>query len=284
MPTLDIDRTYNDGDVLFESDLDAICDDIETLLNTTKLNDDNIQDAGITGSTKLINASVTQGKLATDSVSTAKIVDLAVTTAKINDLGVTAAKLAADAVTTAKILDSNVTTAKIADSNVTTAKIADSNVTTAKIADSNVTTAKIADSNVTTAKLADGAATRAKMTANITVTSSSGNYTDSTSTTKTVTNLSAAITTNAKPVSVYLVSDGGGQISYLQGTGTSPNCHVYFMRDASEIAHFEIGGQKYPPGAFRAVDIPAAGSYTYTCKINADGITVAYCKLVAEEV
>jgi hypothetical protein len=112
MPTLTITKSYADGDTLFEADLDNIKDDIENFLNVTKVNDDNIQSAGITGSTKLVDASVSSAKLASASVTTSKIAD--------------------EAVTTAKILDANVTTAKILDSNVTTAKIADAAVTQAK--------------------------------------------------------------------------------------------------------------------------------------------------------
>jgi microcystin-dependent protein len=104
MASLDVTRSYSDGNTLTGAMLDAIVDDLETFLNTTKINDDNIQNAGITASSKLIDASITAAKLATDSV----------TTAKIEALAVTAAKLAADSVTTAKILDANVTTAKLA--------------------------------------------------------------------------------------------------------------------------------------------------------------------------
>ncbi len=57
MATLNVRREYADGDILLESDLDAFLDDIETFLNVTKIDDDNIQDLGITGSTKLKNAS-----------------------------------------------------------------------------------------------------------------------------------------------------------------------------------------------------------------------------------
>lgn len=113
MPQLDARRTYQDGMVLFAADLDAIIDDIETLLNVTKLNDDNIQDNGITASQKLIDGTVTTGKLANKSV----------TTVKIDDDAVTEPKLANDAVTTAKIADEAVTTEKIADSAVTPAKL-----------------------------------------------------------------------------------------------------------------------------------------------------------------
>lgn len=98
MATLSITKQWANGEVLLEADLDYIKSDIETFLNTTKINDDNIQAGGITGSTKLVDLSVTVGKLATDSVSTAKILDSNVTTAKIADLNVTYAKLAAAAV------------------------------------------------------------------------------------------------------------------------------------------------------------------------------------------
>lgn len=124
MATLDVRRLYSDGSILFGSDLDAIIDDIESLINVIKLNDDNLQNEGITGSTKLINSSVTGGKLASNSVTTAKITDLNVTTAKLADT----------AVTTAKITDLNVTTAKIADLAVTNAKIADATITASKLA------------------------------------------------------------------------------------------------------------------------------------------------------
>lgn len=111
MATLSTTRNYEDGEILTQADLDAFLDDIETFVNVTKLNDDNLQNNGITGSSKLVTGSVTAAKLATDSV------------------------------TTAKIVDSNVTTAKIADSNVTTVKIADDNVTFAKM--QNISTQKL---------------------------------------------------------------------------------------------------------------------------------------------
>lgn len=94
MATLSTTRSYEDGEVLVEADLDAFLDDIETFINTTKFNDDNIQNSGITGSTKLLNASVTESKLAANAVTTLKIADSAVTTAKILDSNVTNDKLA----------------------------------------------------------------------------------------------------------------------------------------------------------------------------------------------
>lgn len=112
MPTLGITRTYADGDVLFQADIDNIIDDLETLVNVTKLDDDNIQDNGIDASTKVIDSSVTAGKIASSAITTAKINNSAVTTAKIADGNVTTAKLDNGAVTTAKITDASITYAK----------------------------------------------------------------------------------------------------------------------------------------------------------------------------
>ena len=53
MALLDIERLYADGNLLVETDLDAIVRDIEAMLNTTKLNDDNFQTGGITASSKI---------------------------------------------------------------------------------------------------------------------------------------------------------------------------------------------------------------------------------------
>lgn len=122
MPQLDVRRTYADGANLLKQDLDAFVGDIETFVNLTKLNDDNFQDAGITGSTKLVDGSVTNAKFAASSIATAKINDSAVTTAKIADGTISTTNINAAAVTTAKIAAGAITTAKIADANVTDIK------------------------------------------------------------------------------------------------------------------------------------------------------------------
>lgn len=103
MATLDVTRNYADGEVLTEADLDAFLDDVETFLNVTKLNDDNLQNNGITGSLKLLTGSVTATKLASDSVTTVKILDQNVTTAKLADGAVTTVKIDDEAVTQAKL-------------------------------------------------------------------------------------------------------------------------------------------------------------------------------------
>lgn len=47
MPTLTVTKTYANGNVLTETDLDNIKDSIQTFINTTKLDADNIQDNSI---------------------------------------------------------------------------------------------------------------------------------------------------------------------------------------------------------------------------------------------
>jgi len=199
MPVLSISKTFQDGDVLFEVDLDNIRNDLETFINSTKLNDDNIQDAGITASSKFVDNSLTTGKIASGAV----------------------------------------TAAKIASDSVSTTKIADSNVTTAKILDSNVTTPKIADGAVTTAKINDGAVTYAKKSMTTAVTSNCGSFSSSdTSNFVAVTNLSLSFTTiGGKFLKAQLVQDSGAAASgfmyvslFVNGVSTASlnNIQPYF--------------------------------------------------------
>jgi hypothetical protein len=140
MATLVITKSYADGDVLLESDLDNIKDDIETFLNTTGVNDDNIADGGV-GTSSIADSAVTTAKINNSAVTTAKINDLAVTQGKIALLAVDNAQMAVGAAI-ANVGALGVLTANINTSAVTTAKILDANVTTAKIADAAVTPAK----------------------------------------------------------------------------------------------------------------------------------------------
>lgn len=104
MSQLSVRKTYEDGTDPTEQQLDDIRESIEEFFNVTKVNDDNIQDDGITGSDKLVD----------ESVSAEKVASSAAETAKFQNGAVTAAKLAAGSVTTGKIAATNVTRAKMA--------------------------------------------------------------------------------------------------------------------------------------------------------------------------
>lgn len=104
MAVLDISRLYSDGEVLTEAQLDTIRQDIETFFNSTKIDNDNIQNSGLTASAKLTALSVTQNKFKDEAVTTSKIVDEAVTEDKVASNAATEDKLADNAVTQAKIV------------------------------------------------------------------------------------------------------------------------------------------------------------------------------------
>ena len=114
MPTLTITKNYDDGTTLTESQLDDIKSSIETFVNTTKLNSDNIQTGGI-ATANYAAASVDAAAIASSAVTTAKINDSAVTTAKINDAAVTQAKRAALGQQISSAIDFNTTSTSYVD-------------------------------------------------------------------------------------------------------------------------------------------------------------------------
>jgi hypothetical protein len=115
MATLTITKSYADGSVLTQAQLDAFCDSVEVFFNTTKINDDNIQTDGITGSTKILSGSVTAGKIAANAVTAEKIEAGAVTASKIDALAATNAKFGTGSVTAAKITDGIITPSLVTD-------------------------------------------------------------------------------------------------------------------------------------------------------------------------
>lgn len=92
MATLTVTTNYTDDTLLTQAQLDAAFDSVETFLNTTKLNADNIKTTGITTALLAANA-VTAAKINASAITTIKLDDLAVATAKINTLAVTYPKL-----------------------------------------------------------------------------------------------------------------------------------------------------------------------------------------------
>lgn len=148
MPTFTMTKNWDDGTVLTESQLDDIKNSVETFLNVTKLDGDNIATSGI-ATTNIADGAVTAAKLAASVAGNGlaggagtvlsvnvdnSTVELSADSVQVKDAGIVAAKIASDAVTTVKILDSNVTTGKINNLAVTTGKLADAAVTADKLA------------------------------------------------------------------------------------------------------------------------------------------------------
>lgn len=253
MPTLSLTKNYADSTLLLADDFDVFLDELEVFLNTTKINNDNIQNDGITGSTKILSA----------SISTAKILNANVTTAKI----------ASEAITTDKIAATNVTTAKLATGAVTAAKIAASAVTTAKILDSNVTKAKLRSANYSKSVAASGTASPGSSAL-------IGAVSLTTTGRPVMIFLEAGSTTYDSYVGVLNIDSG---YSASAPNTTAATLGILFYRGASIISAQEVkagwipsfvnfgnpayvipGYLKVPPGSFCFIEQPAAGTYTYS--------------------
>jgi microcystin-dependent protein len=82
MPTLTINKQYEDGQILTEDQLDAAFASVTTFVNVTGLGADNIQDNSI-GPAEIQTSAITETKLANNAVTTAKIADATITQAKL---------------------------------------------------------------------------------------------------------------------------------------------------------------------------------------------------------
>lgn len=72
MPTLTVTKNYSANNVLTQAQLDAAFESIETFLNTTQIDDDNIQSAGV-GSDSIASNAITTAKINANAVTRAKL-------------------------------------------------------------------------------------------------------------------------------------------------------------------------------------------------------------------
>lgn len=161
-----------------------------------------------------------------------------------------------------------------------------------------VQTAGIADDAITADKIADGAIGASQLAAsNYSISSSSGSYALSnpgTTSYSDVTNLSVSITTNGRPVEIFMVSQSGTSDSYVTWNrpagGTA--ARFKFLRGSTSLFvnefYFDSSRDYLPCSSFRAFDTPSAGTYTYkvqaaTAVTTGASIEVVNCKLVARE-
>lgn len=103
MPKLSATRTYVDEQSPVQSDFDAFIDDIEILVNTIQLDNDNFQSDGIDASLKIVDETVTANQIRNNNLPASKLAANAVSTEKFEDRSVTEAKLANGSVTTDKV-------------------------------------------------------------------------------------------------------------------------------------------------------------------------------------
>jgi hypothetical protein len=114
--TLNLPFTFSSGGVIYASQMNANFEAIRAVVNA--LDDQNIANASITGSTKLIDGTVTLAKLAGNSVNSSKIVDASIVAGDIADGAIVASKIPDGSITSAKITDATVASVDLADAGV----------------------------------------------------------------------------------------------------------------------------------------------------------------------
>lgn len=157
-------------------------------------------------------------------------------------------------------------------------------IQTSNIADLAVTTAKIADTAVTNAKVADGTLQNAKLaTSNIVFSASSGNFTTTSTSITSVTNLAINITTTRYvDVQINPYSDGntstlGALIDATGVTNVDPGgVVVQLWRNGNAIATWKMVGYQSQvsqpiiwPANMRILDNPPAQTNTYEVLVSA---------------
>lgn len=252
MASIDITKSYLDGEILLEADLDNIINDVETFLNTTGINDDNIQNAGITASSKLIDGTISTDKLATSAVTTEKI--------------------AADAIDGTLIADDSIDSEHYVDESIDTAHIADSAVTPAKRSSLGQQLSSSSGSFSTTS------------TSDTDVT----NLSVSIPTTGRPVFVGLVSANHASTDSILRLTEGSGSPSTARVTMRFVRDSTQISRSSFGWSGNNTGFSipEIPPSAVWTIDTPSAGTYTYKFTVaSEDGETVAVtqCKLIAYE-
>lgn len=245
MAQISITKNWADGEILLEADLDEIKADVETFLNTTGINDDNIQNGGITGTTKIATGTIGTANLASGAVTTAKIEDDAVTAAKIADSAIDAA---------AKIVNSTITYAKL--------NLSSGDIPTAKLAaDAGITTGMIGAAQVTPAKLS----TRLQSVANAStpITTSA--------------NAQVSFTGTGRPVMILLsaTSNDGTNGFYCAAASGASNLGIY-KNGSLMTTPQRFGTPSFRFTSYQYLDTTGyTGTVTYDLRSDADNINLA---------
>lgn len=261
MATLVINVTYADGSILLASDLDAIVNGVESFINVTKINDENIQNGGITASTKLAAGSVSADRIAAGSITTGQI---------SNSAGILGGQIAAATITGSNMVNKTVTAAQIADATITVTQMAANSVNNAQLVDNTIAPTKLQNLSLTAGQLASGAVTPAKRsTAAAAATAFVGG---TISTGPTNTSVSATITGSSRPVlvSVSLQHTAGGGTTSLD---FADSCNLVLYKGGSALCIIRgsaSGPLNVPFDSFQYLDMTgASGSITYDLRSSA---------------
>ena len=252
MATLTVTKTYVDASLLSASDLDGIVDSIETFLNTTLLNGDNIQDGGVT------SAALTANSVTSDILDAASVVEAGIAAAAVEE-----AQLGTSAVD-----------ADIADAAVTTAKILDATTATADFANGAVTYAELEERSTGTSA------------GNVAFSSAVSSFTHTVDdafddTAVYITDLQVTLTTTGKPLVVGLMGTSAGNAKLEMIPITAPVFKLQFELNDDLTKRYEVlrygdavttgPTQHRTPGAASEVFFLAAGTHTVKARISIDG-------------
>lgn len=124
MASISIPREFSDGNPLTFAQLSDAFAAVETFLNTTQINDDNIQNSGITGSLKLLNNSVTSQKIANGAISSTQIASA----------GVLGSNIAANTITGSNLVNGTLSDTQIQAQGISATSILNATLTSTQMA------------------------------------------------------------------------------------------------------------------------------------------------------
>lgn len=237
MPQVSLSRVYASGEILLELDLDAFLDDLEELFNVTKIDDNNIQNAGINAAVALVAESITANELATASIGTTQIVNQAITKEKLH-VSCAGAGLQQNVDGSLEVVVDDETIEITAD------------------------VLNVADHSITNAKLAADASYSES-------TSASGPTTSSTTFTVLC---STTVVSTGRPIMVLINNEdlylSGGTLGGYSSDTVNDWGEFKVERGSTEIDRFVLSGNatnfvNIPNSSILITDHPAAGTYTY---------------------
>jgi len=207
--------------------------------------------------TDIIDAAITEAKIAINAVTEVKINNAAITEAKIATSAITETKIASDAITTPKIAAGAILAGKIAAGAITTEKLDALAITSDKIAANAITAVKIAAGEINASKIAALTITGDKIAANtIAVGKLEAN-------TISVANLEAG---DIKASSFIRAGAAGNSRVELAGSATSgvpAGLHIYNGTNPLAVLAAPLGGGLTIRGSLVATEIStSSGKFT----------------------
>lgn len=164
---------------------------------------------------------------------------------------------------------------------------------------------QVKDGGITQAKLASISSGTTALAGQLAQSNSSGNFSSTSGSNVSITNLSVTITTLGRPVMVWCEADGSGSNAKMGVTqdGVNPQISASFsiFRDAVLLTKslFETNGWTsghassvspdtvVPPSCLRSTDVVAAGTYVYSVKVACNATNsravCAFARLYAKE-